>query len=62
MISVNISVEFRGYNWGYAAELARWPTWPMEAKIIAKLVPLARELKIGLEVKGFKMEFIVLKL
>jgi hypothetical protein len=35
---------------------------PMEAKIIAKLAPLTRELKIGLDVQGFKMEFMVVKL
>jgi hypothetical protein len=62
MITVNLEVEFGGYNAACTAELARWPTWPLDVKVIVKLAPLALELRFILEVAGNKMEFTVLEL
>jgi hypothetical protein len=59
MITLNVGVEFGGYNAAYAAELARWPAWPVDAKLLVKLTPLGLELKVVFEVEGFKMEFTV---
>jgi hypothetical protein len=62
MITFNLNLEFGGYGTTYTAELARWPTWPVDANVIVKLAPLALELKVVFEIQGFKMEFTFVKL
>jgi hypothetical protein len=62
MITVNLGVEFGGYNAACTAQWARWPIWPLDVRVIVKLAPLALELRFILEVESNKMEFTVLKL
>jgi hypothetical protein len=62
MIIIHLGVELGGYSATYAAELARWSAWPIEANFVVKLSPLAFELRIVLEVEGLKMEIAIDKL
>ena len=62
MITFNLGFKYGGYNATYTALLARCPVWPIDAWVLVQLAPLALELKVALEVEGFKMEFTVVKL
>jgi hypothetical protein len=62
MITVNISVKFGGYNVVYMVQLARWSAGPLDAKVIINVSPLTAELRLSLDIEGFKMEFTVLQL
>jgi hypothetical protein len=72
MIKLNLSLELGGYTTIYTAELVAWPTaWPtlpaawladpIVANVKLRLALLALEVKVGLEIHGFIMEFTLVK-
>jgi hypothetical protein len=64
MITLNLNLEFGGYNAIYTAELAHWGwlAWPIDADVVVKFAPLALEFKVAFKIQGFKTEITVVKL